>query len=117
MPAVIPTGPSTGYSVSCPSVVMRPTLFARSSVNQSAPSGPAMIRFGKAPAASWYSVKCPSSVIRPTFAAARPRNQIAPSGPSAPLCVVALGVGTGMSIAAPVVGSNRASAFDPCSVT
>jgi len=48
-PAVTPTGPSpgTGNSLIWPSVVMRPTWFAFSSLNQRAPSGPTAMRCGR----------------------------------------------------------------------
>src|SRR5215467_2573260 len=96
---------------------MRPTLPARSSVNQRAPSGAATIRFGNAPGASAYSLKPPLIVIRPTLAAGRSTNQIAPSDPSAPPCGPLFGVGTGISVDWPVVGFNRAIALANCSAT
>src|SRR5215469_5108229 len=113
----MPTGPpGTGYSVRSPAVVIRPILLPNSSVNHSAPSGPATIRLGNAPRASGYSVNAPSRVIRPTFEADRSTNHSAPSGPSAKPSGVAAGVGTGNWVTCPVAGSSRAIALAPCSV-
>jgi hypothetical protein len=113
-----PDGPAGDRVLGKGAVGRDPPDLARAQLgNQRAPSGPTTSRFGKAPGLSGYSVKVPSSVIRPILAALRSTNQIAPSGPSAPLWVVLFGVGTGMSVAWPVVGLSRAIAFAPCSVT
>src|SRR6516162_2605091 len=117
LPTVMPTGPpGRGYSVRSPSVVIRPILLPNSSVNHSAPSGPATIRLGDAPGAREYSVNAPPRVIRPTFEADRSTNHSAPSGPSARPSGVAAGVGTGNWVTWLVAGSSRAMALVPCSV-
>ena len=60
---------------------MRPMLSVPRSVNQSAPSGPAVMPSGMLFAfGSEYSVWRPSTVIRPIFPDCSV-NQIAPSGP------------------------------------
>ncbi len=46
-----------GYSLIAPAVVIRPILLEPFSVNQSAPSGPAVMPAGPAPNARGYSVK------------------------------------------------------------
>src|SRR5215831_6246264 len=66
-----------------PVVVIRPTLLALRSVNQSAPSGPATIPVGSLCAVSAYSVYCPLVLIRPMWAPFRRVNHRAPSGPAA----------------------------------
>src|SRR5215470_9137693 len=117
LPTVIPTGPpGRGYSVRFPAVVIRPILLPNSSVNHSAPSGPATIRLGNAPGASGYSVNAPARVIRPTFEADRSTNHSAPSLPRARPSGVAAGVSTGNWATCPVAGSSRAIALAPCSV-
>jgi hypothetical protein len=56
----------TGYSVITPAVVMRPILLPPYSVNQSAPSGPAVIDCGSLLAVgTGYSVIAPAVVMRP----------------------------------------------------
>src|ERR1022692_697667 len=88
-----------------PPVVIFPIFRAKPSVNQSAPSGPAVI--GSRPlkgVGTGYSVKAPAVVMRPILLAMPSVNQRAPSGPAAipyglPLaCMKTLVVGTGYSV-------------------
>ena len=72
----------TGYSLSAPDVVIRAILCA--SMNQSAPSGPAVMPSGDANANSGgNSVTVPAVVIRPTRLPSSSVNHSAPSGPAA----------------------------------
>ena len=59
---------------------MRPILPPKSSVNQTAPSGPVTMRLGKAPGSSGHSRKAPSSVIRPICVGAPLREPQRPVG-------------------------------------
>jgi hypothetical protein len=70
----------TGYSMNAPAVVMRPMMSTRSSVNQSAPSGPAVMLSGLK--VTGYSVNAPAVVMRPIFWALNSVNHTAPSGPT-----------------------------------
>lgn len=66
-----------------PAVVIRPTARPSLSVNQSAPSGPAVIPIGWLFAVgTGYSVITPAVVIRPILLAVFSVNQSAPSGPA-----------------------------------
>ena len=74
----------TGYSVTTPGVVMRPILLALDSVNQSAPSGPAVIPCTALSAVGTaYSVIDPPVVMLPILLPSDSVNQSAPSGPAA----------------------------------
>src|SRR5580658_3687672 len=93
-----PPGPGgRGYSLMTPAVVIRPTWLRPSSVNHSAPSGPAVMPKGELPAlGSGYAVRLPEVVMRPILFAASSVNHSAPSDPSAmptapPLAVVSVG--------------------------
>lgn len=84
IPSALPGGREN--SVITPDVVMRPILFPRSSVNQTLPSGPATIPFGKhSSVGTRNSVMFPSTVIRPILLEniEYPVNQRFPSGPGA----------------------------------
>lgn len=73
----------SGYSVTSPSTVIRPIRSAFSSVNQSAPSGPAAIPYGPAPAVGTAKEHAfPSVSIRPIRWSRIRVNQSAPSGPT-----------------------------------
>lgn len=78
----VTAGPRHIDSETDPAVVIRPILSAAGSVNQSAPSGPAAIPTGSAPAESWNSVTAPFAAIRPIRSRAVSVNHIAPSGPA-----------------------------------
>ena len=65
-----------------PAVVIRPTLFPFSSVNQSAPSGPAVIPDGWLDGVGTVnSVIVPPVVMRPILLPSNSVNQTLPSGP------------------------------------
>src|SRR5690349_14418058 len=87
-----------------PAVVIRPILPGEVSVNQSAPSGPAVIAMGRVlpPVAHpghgmLYSVTVPAVVILPTLFPSRSTNHTAPSGPEARAKGPLPGVGTAKS--------------------
>ena len=90
-------------SVIVPPVVMRPILFAKSSTNHMAPSGPAVMTSGWLPAARRNSVKVPAGVSRPTLSPFASVNHRLPSGPVAMPFGLLLGVGTGKDETAPAV--------------
>ena len=96
---------STGIGCSCvstPSVVMRPILLPLSSVNHSAPSGPAVMPYGMLSApGSAYSVISPAVVIRPILLPLDSVNHSAPSGPAVRSARNASGVGSGYSVSWP----------------
>src|SRR5207253_2620637 len=116
----------TGNSVTAPAVVMRPIWSAPASVNQSAPSGPAAMSAGAAPAVMPVpnSVSTPAAgtapprpappyaahqtppavVIRPIWSAPLSVNHKAPSGPAAMPTGPAVGpVGVPNSVRTPAV--------------
>jgi hypothetical protein len=84
----MPRGVASSYkrsnSVICPEGVIRPILFPRLSVNQTLPSGPAVIASGlRSVLLSENSEIAPEGVIRPIYEAAISVNQRFPSGPNA----------------------------------
>ena len=88
-----------------PEVVILPILLVSDSVNQSAPSGPAVmpLRPFSGPG-SGYSVTTPVVVIRPILGVPFSVNQSAPSGPEVMSQVnVAVGEGKEYSVIAPKV--------------
>ena len=93
MPAAPAAAVGTLNSVMLPAVVMRPILLALGSVNQSAPSGPAVMKNGVEPAASENSVNVPDGVTRPILEGVCSANQTLPSEPAARLWVNELAVG------------------------
>src|SRR5437867_7646907 len=101
----MPNGPllsvGIGYSVTSPSVVIRPIWLASGSVNQSAPSGPVVIPMDllEVNAGAGNSVTSPAIVIRAILSLAL--NQIAPSGPTAIALALLFAVGSGYSMMSP----------------
>jgi hypothetical protein len=85
--------------VIAPDEVIRPILLPRSSVNHSAPSGPAVIPWGEeAAVVTAYSVTKPAVLIRPILFPTASVNQSAPSGPITIETGELLGVGIGYSV-------------------
>ena len=90
-PAVMTSGtpPGSGYSVTTPLVVIRPSMATTSllggvSVNQRSPSEPVTIWNGPLPArASGNSVICPAVVTRAILLPLRSATHRLPSGPAA----------------------------------
>src|SRR5512142_562116 len=75
-------------SVITPAVVIRPILLPSASVNQRAPSGPAVMPAGALfGVGTANSVITPAVVIRPILLSLISVNQRAPSGPDAIACV------------------------------
>jgi len=82
-----------------PAVVIRPILLPASSVNQSLPSGPAVMPF-EVLAAVWMenssaAVMTPAVVMRPILLLAPSVNQSLPSGPAVMPAGLLLAVGVG----------------------
>jgi hypothetical protein len=76
-------GVGTRYSLIAPAVVIRPILLPLASVNQSAPSGPAvMLSNPLDDVGTGYSLSAPAVVIRPILLPKYSGNQSAPSGPA-----------------------------------
>src|SRR5687767_13507675 len=76
-----PPAVGMGYSVTTPAGVIRPTRFRLLSVNHRLPSGPAVISYGRLPAASGYSVITPAGVMEAILPASASATQMLPSGP------------------------------------
>src|SRR6185312_17119918 len=105
--------PGTEYSLMVPCGVimpMKPLALAQKStpqsdsllsVNQTLPSGPALIPFGCA--AVGNSLKAPDTVIRPMRLGNGSVNHSAPSGPAAMLAGSVPGAGNGNSVITPAV--------------
>src|SRR5215472_4436950 len=113
-------GVGIGNSVRTPSGVMRPMLLPSRSVNQTLPSGPAVISHGAARrVGTGNSVSKPPGVMRPIRFPGISVNHRFPSGPAVITrgCPPAL---TGYSVTAPVDGTSRpiapAAAVVRCSV-
>src|SRR5438093_12561081 len=81
-----------------PPGVMRPILLPSASVNQRAPSGPAVIPTGELLAGIANSVRAPVGVMRPILLPPSPVNQRGPSGPAVILTGRALAGGRGGSV-------------------
>src|SRR5262245_46692232 len=103
-----PSPPGRAYSVNTPAVLTRPTWPAPGSVNHSAPSGPAVISHGDAPAVGMAcSVNLPPVVTRPTLLVSCSTNHMAPSGPGVTERGLAPRVGTLNRVALPPEGLIR----------
>lgn len=97
-------GVVVGYSTTAPAVVIRPIWLAAASANHSAPSGPAAMKAGSAPAVGiGYSVTTPAVVIRPIWLAENSVNHSAPSGPAVMPTGAAFPVGTADTVTTPAV--------------
>src|SRR2546426_1013498 len=100
----VPGGPEFGLSFDAGTgaSVMRPMLFPKSSVNQSLPSGPAVMPMGRLPlVGTENSVTVPVTVIRPILSSFGSVNQSLPSGPAVMLQRPLWVVGTGNSVTTP----------------
>jgi len=94
--------------VTVPSGVIRPTWLKTGSVNQTLPSGPAVIP-PKAGASYRPNCETANSLMAPVFRLSRPiwstllsSNQMLPSGPAVMLSASALGVGIAKSVTVPL---------------
>ena len=88
-------GVESRYFVILPPEVIRPILFPRFSVNQSAPSGPGVMPKGKADVVGRsYSVKSPPAVMRLILLPSSSVNQRVLPGP----CVISAGSAPGVGM-------------------
>src|SRR5436853_224975 len=101
-----------GYSVTTPAVVTLATLSTQPvSVNQTFPSGPAVMPHGVLLAVGMgYSVKAPDVATFATLFPLYSVNQRLPSGPAAISCGMLLAVGTWYSVVSPTAA--RASPLE-----
>ena len=90
----------TGKRSTVPSTVIRPISWLLKPVNQSAPSGPAVIPTGVIHGTG-YSVTSPSRLIRPIRSPPISANHTAPSGPRVSRTVKLAGVAIGYSVIVP----------------